>query len=200
MEDLLSYRLSDLLLFSEQTFYRQHQLYRQWLGPFQYLAYLYGALFLFAWQVQRKRIFCMLISFSVLFWVICIYGYLGQLYAGINSMIRYLIPLLCIQPLLLLWGQKNRPVITASRSAFILWLVGLLLPVFELAGGRSTDTLPAYALSPDSLAICSIALMLIFRRSSLFFLPALSWLLFSALTYLAEKSSPRRGLGRVVWF
>ena len=58
-------------------------------------------------------------------------------------------------------------------------------PALELASGRSVEALSAYALTPDSLAICSLALMFTLRQSFGFFLPALLWLLFAASTYYA---------------
>ena len=88
MEDLLSYRLSDLVQFSEPTLYRQHQLYNEWLGPLRYLGYLYAAVFPVIWRAQNLLAVRALVGTTALFWLICIYGYLQQYYEPINWTVR----------------------------------------------------------------------------------------------------------------
>jgi len=188
MEDILSYRLSDLLLFSEQTFYRQFALYNKWLGPFQFLTYLYCAFFLFVLLERRVLMIRVFMLITAIFWLICIYGFLHQFYAQINWMTSYLIPVMSVQPVLLLWLSTKVSEVPLSYTALVLWLTGLIQPVFELAIGRSAEALSAYALTPDSLSIGCLALMIMLQQSTWLFIPAFVWLLFSALTYFAMGS------------
>ena len=189
MEELLSYRLSDLLLFSEQTYLRQFQRYNQWLYPLQFWALLYGLAFLFACRGGRMQLIRGLALITALLWLICLYAFMYRLYAPINWMVPYLMIPLALQPLLLAAaaGRQTMPG-RPGRLALLVWLSALLLPVAELASDRPVEALSAYALTPDSLALSTIALSLALKRSLLYGLPAMAWLLFSALTYVAMGS------------
>ena len=185
MEEWLSYRLSDLLLFSEQTYARQFERYNRWLFPFQTLAYLPGLLFLPAWLLKHAGLVRALLWLAALAWLLCLYAFMLRLYAPINWIVYYLLPLLLLQAIGLAWAGTRRTVVDRTGLSLILWVSALLLPAVELASGRPAATLSAYALTPDSLAICSIALVLLAGRSAWLCFPALAWLLFSALTYIA---------------
>ncbi len=196
MQELLSYRLSDLLLFSEQSYLRQFELYNQWLAPGQWLAFLYGILFLLSLRNPQQSFSLILFAISSLFWLICAYGFLWQFYAAINWMVEYFVVFFIIQGLLILWAgyisypraYKNNPGIS-RKSGLLLWLASLFAqPAFEFYSGRTTEQLSVFALTRDSLSFTAIAFMLIFDLSAWFFLPAGLWLLFSTLTYLAMNS------------
>ncbi len=189
MEELLSYRLSDLLLFSEHTYARLFERYNHWLFPFQYLAYLHGLAFLPAWLERRPGLIRALLLATALLWLVCIYYFMFQLYTQISWMISYLLPLLMLQAVLLLWaGLSLPPAAERSSATLVLWVSALLLPTVELSTGRPAEALSAYALTPDSLAICSIALMLTLRRPVWLFVPSAAWLIFSALTHIAMEN------------
>lgn len=188
MEEILSYRLSDLLLFSEQTYHRQFALFNQWLGPYRYLAYLYVPLFLHVWRRPGSQLTRGLIWLTALYWLICVIGFLNQFYAQINWMVGYLLPVLGIQPILLIWLGTRSPKASGSYPALLLLGIALLQPLLELTSGRSSEALSAYALTPDTLAINSLALMFLLRQATWWFLPTLLWLVFSFLTYLAMGS------------
>ncbi len=196
MQGILSYRLSDLLLFSEQTYLRQFELYNHWLSPAQWLFYLYGILFLFSLLNPERyftRIFFLL---SAAFWLVCSYGFLGQFYASINWMAEYFMVLFIIQAVLILWvgfikypstKQKQHPIF--FKLGLLLWSSTLFLqPVLEMLIGRSWSQLSAFAVTPDSLSCMAIAFILILRLPVMIFLPTALWLLFSTLTYLAMDS------------
>ena len=92
MEELLSYRLADLLLFSESTYLRQFERYNQWLYPGQYIAAIYGLLVLVF--ITRFNLFLNRILFMIqgLCWLLMSYGFLWQFYQSINWMVLYFIP------------------------------------------------------------------------------------------------------------
>ncbi len=196
MQELLSYRLSDLLLFSEQSYLRQFELYNHWLAPGQWLVYLYGILFLFSLRNPQPYFSLILFAISSLFWLICAYGFLWQFYAAINWIVAYFVVIFIIQSLLILWAgyisysraYRINPGIP-TKSGLLIWLASLFAqPAFEFYSGRTTEQISVFALTPDSLSFTAIALMLIFDLSAWFFLPAGLWLLFSTLTYLAMNS------------
>jgi len=193
MQEILSYRLSDLLLFSEQTYLRQFELYNHWLSPAQWLFYLYGILFLLSLLNSERYFTRILFMASAPFWLICSYGFLWQFYVSINWMVEYFIVIFIIQAVLILWAGfttyrsselKLHP--NFFISGLVLWGSTLFVqPVFELLTGRSWSQLSVFALTPDSLSFMAISFMLILRLPAVVFLPSALWLLFSTLTYLA---------------
>ena len=189
MEDLLSYRLSDLLLFSESTFYRQFERFNQWLHPFQYFAYIYGLLWLPTWRGGRHSLVRILAAITACLWLVCLYAFMYRLYAQVNWMLPYLMVPLGLQPLLLIAAALRAP--SPGNPGYLpllIWISTLLMPAAELASGRPVAALSAYALTPDSLALCSVVLVLVLQRSLVYSLPALVWLLYSVLTYIAMEN------------
>jgi hypothetical protein len=193
MQDWLSYRLSDLLLFSEQSYLRQFELYNEWLSPLQWLFYLYGILLIIALFRRQDKNLRILFMISAALWMLCSYGYLWQFYVAINWMAEYFIVLFVIQAILIIWLSLS----TASSlntdsgnlkfiSAVLLWIITLIAqPVTEYLSGRGLSQLSVFAGTPDSLCYISIAFMLVLRLPSIYFIPVAVWLLFSSLTYVA---------------
>ncbi len=196
MQDLLSYQLSDLLLFSEQGFLRQFELYSAWLGPMRWLYYLYGLLSFFAMLVSRPALIRFLFLTLVLLWLISSYGYLWLYYAAINWLAGYFIAVFMLQSCLIVIGlfrsrhlPARNPCGKTLISAALLCLHALAgQPLIEYASKVNAFPLSMYAATPDALACMTIAFMLALRVPVLFFIPAALWLLFSALTYLALGS------------
>ncbi len=196
MQEILSYRLSDLLLFSEQTYLRQFELYNHWLSPAQWLFYIYGILFLLSLLNPERYSTRALFLLSAAFWLLCSYGFLWQFYASINWMAEYFIVLFIIQAVLILWAgfisypsAKQKPHSIYFHLGILLWVSTLFVqPMFEMLTGRSWSQLSAFAVTPDSLSFMAISFMLILRLPTMLFLPAALWLLFSTLTYLAMDS------------
>ncbi|MDH5356187.1 MAG: hypothetical protein OEY09_17230 [Gammaproteobacteria bacterium] len=193
MEELLSYRLADLLLFSESTYLRQFERYNQWLYPGQYIAAIYGLLvpvFITRFNFLLNR---MLFIIQGLCWLLTAYGFLWQFYQSINWIASYFIPVFIIQGLIFLGtGFKQHLVLAKGRTLFsglILWSLALILnPVLELATQRNFSELSCFLLTPDLIAVTSVATMMLFNQKWFWFIPSCSWLVFSLLTYLAMES------------
>ena len=188
MEDLLSYRLSDLVLFSESTFYRQFELYNNWLGPYRITGYLYAACFLLALRGRSAAAVRLLLCTTAVLWLVCIYGFMQQYYESLTRLLRYFYPVMALQAGLLLWLALRISLKPPSQAALILWCLATLLALFELATGRPAAALSAYALTPDSLSIYNLALMFALPRPAWFLAPSLAWLAYSALNYFAVDS------------
>ncbi len=145
MQEILSYSLSDLLLFSEQSYLRQFELYNNWLSPTQWLVYLYGILFIFSLLNPERYFTRALFLANVPFWLICSYGFLWQFYASINWMAEYFIVLFIIQAMLILWAglmkypsAKLEPHSSFFKLGLLLWVVTLVAqPVTEFLIGRT---------------------------------------------------------------
>lgn len=196
MQEILSYRLSDLLLFSQQSYWRQFELYNHWISPFQWLFYLYGILFLVTRLSRLPSFTRPLFLVTVPLWLICSYGYLWQFYGAINWLAEYFIGLFVIQSILILWigivkypCSKSKPSRFYDQTAILLCVLTLIVqPGVEYLHGRNWDQFSVFAATPDSLSYITLCFMLILRLPLYFFLPVAIWLVFSALTYLAMDS------------
>jgi hypothetical protein len=196
IEDLLSYRLSDLLLFSPRSYLRQFELYNHWLYPAQWIGCAYGVLLPWLLRFRGQLILRIWIGLAGGFTMVCCYGFLWQFYAQINWMIEYLILIWLIQAGLLLWMA----LVSCSRQdtdwsnpfcwlGITLWLSSLLLqPLVEWMNGRSLEQLSAFALTPDSLGFMVLGYVLMFHLPLYLAFPAILWLIFSGLTYLAMEN------------
>ena len=193
MQDWLSYSLSDLLLFSEQSYLRQFELYNQWLFPVQWLLYLYGAAFLIALYRRHLKVLRLLFGMTMLLWLVSGYGYLWRLYGAINWMAEYFIALFLLQVLMIGWivilspvwhrtGLQNKRIVS---GLLLCCLTMLLQPVIEVIAGREWTRLSAFAATPDSLCGLTLAFMLALGLPARYFIPSALWLLFSVLTYMA---------------
>lgn len=196
MQEWLSYSLSDLLLFSEQTYLRQFELYSQWLFPLQWIFYLYTLLSLFAILSARLLLIRLLFMMVALLWLICAYGYLWQYYAGINWLAQYFIVIFVLQALLIFYFARFKILDTGLqlsgyrlKLAIILWIFAVTgQPALHYLSDSNGVQLTLFAVTPDSLASISMAFMLVLRLPVYFFIPTVLWLLFSVLTYLAMDS------------
>jgi hypothetical protein len=194
MQDWLSYRLSDLILFSEQSYLRQFELYNQWLSPLQWLFYLYGVLFIIALFKRQEKNLRILFLISAALWMVCSYGYLWQFYMAINWMVEYFIVMIVIQVILIIWltlyGSSSSRKAETDKLNFILglllWIITLIAqPFIEYLSGRELSQLSVFAGTADSLCYISIAFMLVLYLPPIYFIPVALWLLFSSLTYMA---------------
>ena len=132
MEELLSYRLSDLLLFSDQTYLRQFQRFNQWLYPLQFLTLIYGLAFLPAWWKGHLQLTRGMAAITAVLWLICLHAFMYRFYAQINWMVLYLIVPMALQPLLLAVAATQRAMpAKPTYSALLIWLSALLMPAAD---------------------------------------------------------------------
>lgn len=196
MEELLSYRLADFLLFSEQTYLRQFARYNHSIFPAQLFSSLFGLYFLYSIINKKQSQTQLLFRIYSLFWLWTGYGFLWKYYAEINTYAVYFAFLFAAQGILLLLRSLSAVSIVRFspqryqfNSGLILWLLALLvLPIEEILLGRSLSQVSSFALTPDSIAIASMAFFFMLNINAWWLLPAAIWLLISFLTYLAMES------------
>jgi len=168
MKDWLSYRLSDLLLFSPRTYYRMFELYHQEIWPAQLVAV---ALVLAILVLMRRdeewrgRVIAGMLATCWL-WVAVMFHV--RRYATINWAARYFAVLFVGQAALLVWNGVVRRRLTFRRSAESAWLVpGLLLiatampPLVGRVTGRTWSQVELVGLTPDATAVATIAILLV---------------------------------------
>ena len=168
MKDWLSYRLSDLLLFSPRTYYRMFELYHQEIWPAQLVAV---ALVLAILVLMRRdeewrgRVIAGMLAACWL-WVAVMFHV--RRYATINWAARYFAVLFVAQAALLVWNGVVRRRLTFRRSVESAWLVpGLLLiaialpPLVGRGTGRTWSQVELVGLTPDATAIATLGILLV---------------------------------------
>ena len=169
MRDWLSYRLSDLLLFSPRTYYRMFELYHQEVWPVQLLA-LAGAVLIiaFLWRAnERSGVVIAALLATMWLWVGISFHLMR--YATINWAARYFAVLFVTQAALVVWygivrrRMTFRPTKSGGRwlapAVFIAAIV--LPPLSGLATDRTWTQVELFGLTPDATAVATLALVLV---------------------------------------
>jgi hypothetical protein len=191
----MTYRLGDFLLFSRGSYLRLFERFNESLYPAQYLVYLAALLGLVMWlRSGRFPVRPALLGFSLAYALVG-YGFIWRLYAPINWLTVYLLPLVGLQALLLVilalryfaWAGQ-----TASRLPWPFWALWMLAiiasPAVEWMVGRQPAEISWFLLAPDTLAVATLGLLAVADRRWWWGGAAVVWLVFSALTLLAMES------------
>ena len=183
MSEWWSYRLSDLLMFSPETYYRLFELYNTVIWPVQIAALASGAV-IFALMLSRLpwsgRAVSLLLALA---WLFVAYAYFYTRYATINIAAPYYALAFVAQAvLLLLIGGAAGKLTFAQRHGWVR-RAGLALFLFELAVqpligptlGRSWGAVELFGTAPDPtvLATLGVALAADRMRFELFVIPLL---------------------------
>jgi hypothetical protein len=169
MKDWLSYRLSDLLLFSPRTYYRMFELYHQEIWPAQLVALTLALAILVLMRRDdewRGRVIAGLLAACWL-WVAVMFHV--RRYATINWAARYFAVLFVAQAALLVWNGVVRRRLTFRRQseASALLVPGLLLiaiaipPLVGRVTGRTWSQVELVGLTPDATAIATLGILLV---------------------------------------
>ncbi len=171
MEDWLTYRLSDLLLFSPRTYYRLFELHNRALWP-AHLALL-GAGVSIAALVRRGTPWSAGAAATLLSacWLFVAWAYHLERYATINWAARYFAVLFVVQAAVLVWYGPIRRRLTfrgprpgATWLAPTLFLLAVVLPPLAGRGANRTwGQVELIGLTPDATAVATLGLLLVAR-------------------------------------
>jgi hypothetical protein len=167
MEDWLTYRLSDLLLFSPRTYYRLFELHNRALWP-AHLALL-GAGMSILVLVRRSTPWsstAIMVLLSAC-WLLVAWAFHLERYATINWAARYFAAAFVVQALLMLWyGRGRRRLLLAwPRSGVGRTALGLLLfalsvePLIGPLVGREWTQLEVFGAAPDPTVIATLGIL-----------------------------------------
>jgi hypothetical protein len=198
MRDWLSYRLSDLLLFSPRTYYRLFELYHEAVWPAQLVAVLVVVMIVgLLWRDDEwgGAVIAALLAASWL-WVAAAFHL--RTYATINWAARYFAALFAAEAvLLLLFGVARRRLRFARSDGRGRWpvvalliLVTVLPPLVGRAAGRTWTQVEVFALTPDATAIATLGLLLIAtpRAPRVLLVAPLAWCAIGGATLWALES------------
>jgi hypothetical protein len=197
MEDWLSYRLSDLLLFSPRTYYRMFELYHQELWPAQLLVLALVVAIIVVLRRTDAWVDPAIAAFLAACWLWVGIAFHLQRYATINWAARYFAAGFVLQAALLVWSGVVRRRVrfgtrrhTASASAAVVFAAAVAIsPLAGRATERTWSQVELLGLTPDATALATLALLVTASRASrwLVIVP-LAWCLVGGATLWALES------------
>lgn len=168
MSEWWSYRLSDLLMFSPDTYYRLFELYNAAIWPAQIGALATGVV-IFALMLSRfpwsGRAVSLLLAIA---WAFAAHAYFYQRYATINIAAPYYAIAFAAQAVLLLLIGGAAGKLTFEKRGSWVKRAGLALFLFELAVqpligpllGRSFGAVELFGIAPDPTALATLGVLL----------------------------------------
>ena len=192
MSEWWTYRPSDLLMFSEDTYYRLFELYNRDVWPLQIVASVFGVASLALILLRNSRNGRVLSTILAVAWTWVGWAFLLERYATINWAAKYFAVAWFVQALLLgavaaadaieIPGLEN----WRTRTALALTALAVVLyPLIAPLAGRGWAQAEIFGMSPDPTAIASLGIALFARRiwvrGALMVIPA-AWLLISGTT------------------
>lgn len=192
MGEWLSYRLSDLLMFSPGVYFRLFERFNGWLWPAQVPALLLGAGLLYAaWTgVGRAGRWAGTLLGAV--WLFVAWAFFIRYYAEIFLAAPAFAAAFALQGLLLmLFGLSGRlPIGTAVGPPRYLGLALLVYalvihPFIGLVAGRGWSGVELFLIAPDPTAVGTLGLLLTVRGGKVWWLSLipLLWCVVSGATY-----------------
>ncbi len=191
-----TYSLSDLLLFSPQTYYRLFELYHRSIWPAQIAGLALGIaiVWLLRSDDARKRWISLILAAC---WLWVAWGFHWMWYRNINWAAAYFAFGFSLEALLLLWtgAIRNRlqmPLFRPlfRRSGIALFLFALILqPLIRPAFGRQWVEVELFGVTPDSTVLATLGILLSGRKShwTLLIIPLL-WCAVTGATLWAMES------------
>ena len=197
MPDWMTYRLSDLILFSPRTYYRIFELYHTQIWPIHLVVFgsVVAVVVLRREEEWRDRAIAGVLA---AWWLWVAIAFHLQRYATINWAARYFAALFAIQALLLVWFGVIRARFrfrlsgerTAQLSAGLLAIALVFEPIAGRLAGRGWRQVEMFGLTPDPTAIATLAFLALSTarpHRGLIVIPAL-WCAIGAATLWALGS------------
>lgn len=192
-----TYRLSDFLLFSPQTYYRLFELYNQNIRPAQIVSFLLGLVILWLlYRGDRHGRWIAAILAAYWLWIAVAFHWLW--YKSINWAAAYFAGLFVIEALLLIWAGIIRdrlrfdavqPLFRRAGTAIFLFAL-LLQPLIGPLAGRAWTQVQVFGVAPDPTAVGTLGILLVPDHRihwGLMIMPLL-WCIISGATLWAMES------------
>ena len=191
MSEWWTYSLSDFLMFSARTYYRQFALMNRELWPLPVLAVCAGAVLAGCMLRRSARPAFVLLGAA---WLWVAWAYHAQRYADIHTGAPYFAAAFGLQGLLLLSMAARRTAPPAAggmagRLAPAAVLLALAFPLQAPLAGRGWWQAEIAGLAPDPTALATLGALLFWRAPWYLWLLPLLWCLASSAT-LGELRAP----------
>lgn len=193
MSEYLDYTLTNLLLFSPETFFRQFELYHSAVFPVQLvLPFLFIGL-LFCYKKAPNYFVSVTLVLIAASCVLCAFAYHLQFYKSINWVAHYFAKLFILQGVLFTFAaykQWREPIILNVSVRRVIG--GLLIfysivafPFIDLLLRENWMQIQLVAVTPDPTMILALGILLCFKISYAWLMAILPviWLIISGLIF-----------------
>jgi hypothetical protein len=198
MSEWWTYSLSDFLMFSLRTYYRQFELLNRELWPLHLLTLGAGALatqaMLWPAPAQHRKVFVLL----GVAWLWVAWAYHAERYADINTGAPYFAAAFCAQGLLLAWVGLRRRAASAlvadsipGRLALAIVMAAVVVfPLLAPLSGLSWWQAQVFGIAPDPTCAATLGALLFWRAPWFLWVVPLLWSAASGATLMALHASP----------
>lgn len=193
MSEWWTYSLSDFLMFSARSYYRQFALMNRELWPLHLLVLAAGVLLLAC--MLRPRAAASRAAFAVLAlaWAWVAWAYHLERYADINTGAPWFAAGFGVQAVLLAWMALRtaaQPVAgVQSWLARFLVIAALAYPLLAPLAGRSLMQAEVFGLAPDPTVVATLGALLFWRAPWALWLIPLAWCAISSATLFELRAA-----------
>jgi len=192
MGDLITYRLSDFILFSQTAYYRQFELYNQAIWPLHVVAIVLACVIAYAlWKkpVWAGRLVAAILLVS---WLWVAWAFLYLRFYQIHIVANWYALGFVLQVGLITWYgiiQNRFNVFMTSRwrvnvGTGLLFISLIIYPFIPVITGRSWLQFEMFFLAPDPTVLATLAILLLYRTPKVLFLIPTIWMALSGVTLL----------------
>lgn len=202
MSEWWTYSLSDFLMFSARSYYRQFALMNRELWPLSLLVLAAGVLLLAC--MLRPRAAASRAAFAVLAlaWAWVAWAYHLERYADINTGAPWFAAGFGVQAVLLAWMALRtaaQPVAgVQSWLARFLVIAALAYPLLAPLAGRSLMQAEVFGLAPDPTVVATFGALLFWRAPWALWLIPLAWCAVSSATLFELRADQAWALPLIV--
>jgi len=195
MSEWWTYSLSDFLMFSARTYYRQFALLNRDLWPLQLVALAAGAVILACMLRKRQNGARIVFALLAAAWAWVGWAYHLQRYADINTAAPYFAAGFFVQAAMLAWiaRRPREPSGRDETGPVLLLVLALLYPALTQLDGHDWWQAEVVGFAPDPTAVATMSALLYWRAPRLLWAIPVLWCLASSAT-LRELHAARAGL------
>ncbi|MCK5385607.1 MAG: hypothetical protein KAJ39_00345 [Gammaproteobacteria bacterium] len=192
MGEIISYSLSDFILFSDKAYYRQFELYNNAIWPLHLIAIIFSLVIIYAlWKkpAWAGRLNAVLLAVS---WVWVAWAFLFELFYQIHVVANWYALGFVLQAGLITWYGiiKNQFALFVQSQlriniGLVLLFVSLIIyPFIAFITGRSWLQFEMFSLTPDPTVLATLAILYLCKVSSVLYVVPIIWLLISGVTLI----------------
>jgi len=187
MSEWWTYSLSDFLMFSARSYYRQFELMNRELWPLHVLALAAGLLVLACTFKPRPGASRLAFAVLALAWAWVAWAYHAERYADINTGAPWFALGFALEAALLAWMALRRPAPSLAgvrtRLAQLMLVAGLAAwPLLAPLSGRSWLQAEVFGMAPDPTVVATLGALLFWRAPWPLWIIPLAWCAISAAT------------------
>lgn len=193
MGDLTTYRLSDFILFSATTYFRQFELYNHATWPLHLLAVVFSCVTIYALWKKPHRAARLVAALLVVSWLWVAWAFLYQRFYQIHIVANWYALAFVLQAGLLAWYGviQNRFVPVSGNLLRVKFGAGLFFVAFVLylfipfLSGRHWLQLEMIFLAPDPTVLATLAILLFYQSPKVLWVIPIIWILLSGMTLIS---------------